>query len=96
MTTGVLDRVPLEDIGSQAREVKPGRTILTLIAGALFGLGWVTARVFAVLWLGVAWSFIAVREGWRASHGPSRAMQMTRLKAQNEELQARISRFEGV
>ena len=95
MTTGVLDRVPLDEITGQAREAKPGRTLLTVIAGALFGLGWLTARVFAVLWLALSWSWVAVREGWRASHGPSRAMQIAALKEQNEKLQVIVSRFGG-
>lgn len=95
MTTSVLDRVPLEEIGEQARAAKPGRVALTIIAGALFGLGWVCARVFAVAWLAVSWAFIAVREGWRASHGPSRAQRFAALQAENERLQAIVSRFGG-
>ena len=95
MTTSVLDRVPLDEISGQVREIRPARTVLTVVAGVLFGLGWLAARAFAVLWLAGAWSFVAVREGWRASHGPSRAAQMAALKAQNEELQAIVSRFGG-
>ena len=95
MTTSVLDRVPLDDIAAQAREAHPGRVLLTVIAGLLFGLGWVVAKVFAVAWLAAAWSFLAVREGWRSAHGPSRSQQMSRLLAEVERLRAENSRFSG-
>ena len=93
MTTSVLDRVPVDAISEQAHEVKPGRTVLTAIAGVLFGLGWVTARIFSVLWLAFTWSWVAVREGWRASHGPSRAQQIEALRAQVRELEVQVGRF---
>lgn len=95
MTTSVLDRVPVDDITAQAREVHPGRTVLTVIAAALFGLGWVTARLFAAVWLAFTWSWVAVREGWRASHGPSRSRQIAVLSAQVAELETQLSRFSG-
>jgi hypothetical protein len=95
MTTTVLDRVPVDEITEQARAVRPGRTVLTVIAACLFGVGWVTARVFAVLWLSVMWSGVAVREGWRASHGPSRKAQIAALTAALEEQNARLRRAGG-
>ena len=95
MTTTVLDRVPVDQITEQARAVRPARTALTVIAAALFGIGWVTARVFAVLWLSVMWSGVAVREGWRASHGPSRKAQVAALSAVVEEQKIQLSRFSG-
>jgi uncharacterized membrane protein YedE/YeeE len=73
--TALLDRVPVESITEQARQVRFGRAVLTLIAGVLFGLGWVTARALAVGWLAVAWSWTAFRvgfrEGRRGPRGPS-------------------------
>jgi len=96
MTTSVLDRVPVDEIREQASQARPGRVALTLVAGVFFCLGWVSAKAFAVLWLAVAWSAMAIKVGWQSAHGPSRAVQMARLKAQNEELQARLGRFEGV
>jgi len=76
VTTDVLAKIPVDAITAQAREVRFWRTVLTVIAAVLFGLGWVTARVFAVAWLAASWSWVAVREGWRASHGPSRAARL--------------------
>ncbi|MEU2339923.1 hypothetical protein ABZ608_41430 [Streptomyces sp. NPDC013172] len=60
------DRVPeVERITSQAREVRFWRTVLSALAGVLFGLGWLTAKGFAVLWLAVVWTATAVRLGWQ-------------------------------
>ena len=95
MTTELLDRVPVDRITEQAREVRPGRTILTLIAGLLFGLGWVLAKVFAVLWLCFTWSWAAVRVGWQSGHGPSRAQQIAALMGQVEHLSAEVHRLGG-
>lgn len=70
-----LEMVPVEDITRQAREIRPLPTILTWIAAVLFGVGWVAYKVVAVAWLVGAWSFVAVREGWRvgkARRGPAR------------------------
>lgn len=63
--SSVLDTVPIERISAQAREVRFWRTVLAALAGLLFGLGWLVAKVFGVLWLAAAWSAVAVREGWR-------------------------------
>lgn len=86
MTTNVLDRVPLDDIAAQARDAHPGRAVLTLVAGLLFGVGWMVAKVFAVAWLAAAWSFLAVREGWRSAHGPSRGQRLAVLEEENKHL----------
>lgn len=57
----VLDRVPVDAISAQAREVRPGRTLAALFAAVFFALGWLAGRAF----LAVAWCGVAVREGWR-------------------------------
>jgi hypothetical protein len=69
----VMTHVPLDRITAEAREVEIGRTLLTLVAGVLFAIGWVAAKVVGALWLAVAWSATAVRLGWseaRASQAP--------------------------
>ena len=95
MTTTLLDRIPLDEITEQAQQVRPGRTALTLIAAVLYGLGWITARVFAAGWLAAVWSAVAVREGWRASHGPSRKTRIADLEATVEQQKIALSRFSG-
>jgi len=95
MTTELLDRVPVDRITEQARQVKPGRTVLTLIAGVLFGLGWVTAKVFAAIWFAFTWCWAAVGVGWQAAHGPSRSQQIAVLMGQIEDLSAQVHRLGG-
>lgn len=67
----VLDRVPVEQINRQAREIHFWRTVLTLFAGLLFGLGWLTAKAFAVAWLAMAWTATAVKVGWQEGRKPA-------------------------
>ena len=65
MTTALLHRVPVDRITTQAKQVRFGHTILTILAAVLFSIGWVVAKVFTVLWLGLAWAVTAVKVGWQ-------------------------------
>lgn len=66
--------IPLDRITEQARQVKFWRTVLTALAGLLFGVGWVAAKGFAVLWLVACWSVAAARVGWQeARRGAARS-----------------------
>ena len=65
----VLTRVPVEQINRQAREVHFWRTVATVLAGLLFGVGWLVAKFFRVLWLAVVWVAVAVQLGWKAGRG---------------------------
>lgn len=69
----VLDRVPMGDISAAARAMTFGRTMLTLVAGILFGLGWVVAKTFTGGWFVLAWCFAAVKVGWTQARGPDGA-----------------------
>jgi hypothetical protein len=66
-----LDRVPLERISAEAREVRFGRTVLLLLAGLLYGVGWLAAKVFVLLWRAVAWVGVAIKLGWTEARKPS-------------------------
>jgi hypothetical protein len=66
----MLDRIPVEEITRQAREVRPGVVVLTWVAAVLFAFGWVLHKVVAVVWLALAWSYVAAREGWRSAGSP--------------------------
>lgn len=59
------EQVPLDRINAQAREIHFWRTVLTVLAGMLFGVGWMVAKAFGVGWLAFAWSAAAVRVGWQ-------------------------------
>jgi len=77
MTT-ILDRVPVERITAQARQVHAGRTLLTMLAGFFFLLGWVAFRVVAVAWLALTWCAVAAREGWREARKAEAARKVRR------------------
>lgn len=63
MTT-LTERIPLDEITAQARQVRFGRTLLNIIALIFIMIGKSTG--FA--WLAVVWCCFAVREGWREVH----------------------------
>jgi hypothetical protein len=69
--TTVAERVQLDDISAQARQVRLGRALATVLASVFFAIGWTSGRVFYCL----AWCGVAVRVGWQAgrAHGPARA-----------------------
>jgi len=77
MTT-ILDRVPVERITAQARQVHAGRTLLTMLAGFFFLIGWVAFRVVAVAWLALTWCAVATREGWREARKAEAARKVRR------------------
>lgn len=57
----VLSRVPVDQIGAQAQQARPGLAVLTVITAVFFGLGWCAGKAV----LAVAWCAVATREGWR-------------------------------
>lgn len=62
----LLDHVPVDEITSQARQVRFGRTVLSLIAFVFFAVGW----MFSTCWLSLCWCGCAVRSGWRDAKRP--------------------------
>lgn len=60
----VID-VPVDRITEQARQVRFGHTMLTLVAVLLVGVGKLAYRVLAGLWLVLAWCVTAVKLGWQ-------------------------------
>jgi hypothetical protein len=69
--TSIAERVPLDQITRQARDVQFGRVLLTVLAAVFFGIGWAAGRFF----YGLAWFGVAVRVGWqegRGGRGPAR------------------------
>jgi len=78
MASTLLDRVPVDRISQRARAARPGRTVLAVIAGLLFGLGWLAYKACAAAWLAVAWCGCAVIEGWQEAR---RAEAVRRARA---------------
>ena len=71
--TAIYDRVEPERISEKARQVTFGKTLVRLIATVFFIVGWVTARVFTVVWFVVVWSALAVAEGWQVGRAEAKA-----------------------
>lgn len=68
------EQIPLDRITEEARRVRFWRTVLTVLAGLLFGVGWLVAKGFGVAWLAACWSAAAVRVGWQeARRGAARS-----------------------
>jgi hypothetical protein len=65
MAASLLDRIPVDEISVEARQIHFGRAVLTLIAAVLFGAGWLAAKTVTGLWLAATWSVAALRVGWR-------------------------------
>lgn len=61
----VLSRVPVDEISAEARQMRPGRAVLTVIAALFFGLGWLAAKLVTGTWLALTWSAAAVKVGWQ-------------------------------
>lgn len=55
-----VHRVPVARISDEARQVRFWRTVLTVLAGVLWLVGWSLSKV----WLAVAWCCVAVKVGW--------------------------------
>ena len=61
----VLDRVPVDRITAEAREIDLARTILSVLAAVLFVIGWLAGKTVGLVLGVVAWSFAAVKVGWQ-------------------------------
>ena len=71
--TSITERLPLDRIEQRARDARPGRTVLAIIALVLFGLGWLAYKTCALAWLALAWCIAAVTEGWQSARAGQRA-----------------------
>lgn len=69
MATRLVDRVPLERIQAEARQVDLGRALLTLLVGVFWLLGWLAGK----LTLGVGFAYAAARVGYVEARSPTKA-----------------------
>lgn len=90
-TTAILDRIPVDKVTRQAAEVRTGHALLSVIAAFFYGIGWLAGRVVPCL----MWCAFAMREGFRAAHGPSRKAQIAMLRAEIDDMRTQLSRFSG-
>jgi len=61
----VLERVPVDRITAEARDVQLARTLLTLVAGFFYVLGWLAGKAVGVVLGAVVWCFAAMKVGWQ-------------------------------
>ncbi|MFI0718914.1 hypothetical protein [Streptomyces sp. NPDC021224] len=71
MAVSWVQRVPVDQITEQAKRVRFWRTVATVLAGLLWGLGWLAAKCCAAAWLAVTWAVVAVKVGWRDARRPA-------------------------
>jgi hypothetical protein len=72
VATALSARPDVDVITARAREARPGRMLLTVLASLMFAVGWVLAQAVTLsekagggLWLAAAWCWFAGVEGWR-------------------------------
>ena len=70
--------VDLQRISREASQVQFRRVLLTAIAFLFYGLGWLAAKFFVVLWRAAVWSFVAVKLGWQDGMKPKAGVGATR------------------
>lgn len=56
-----LERIPLDRIRAEAREIRVGRAIQLLIAAFFFAIGWIAVKT----WQSAIWAFAAIKVGWQ-------------------------------
>jgi hypothetical protein len=61
MATRILDRVPLDRIEGEARQVHLGRALLTLLVGLFWALGWLAGKAT----LAVGFAYAAAKTGFQ-------------------------------
>lgn len=94
----VKPKVPMpsefvDDVTRQAKQVHPGRVIAAVSGGVLFTIGWLTAKLFGVLWFAAVWGALAAREGWRQAKGiPPSGPSLDAILTENARLRAEIAR----
>lgn len=67
-----FDQVLTDRITAEARQVHFWRTVLTVVAGLLFAVGWLTFKTLAGLWFVAAWAGAAVKVGWQEARAADR------------------------
>jgi hypothetical protein len=65
MATQLLDRVPVDRISAEARQVHLGRVLLTLLVGVFWLLGWLAGKAT----LAVGFAYAAAKIGFQEARG---------------------------
>jgi hypothetical protein len=65
----LVDRVTVDRISTEARDIHFTRTVVTLLATVLWLAGWCAGKVLGGIWLAVCWSAVACKVGWTDARG---------------------------
>lgn len=65
MTTNLLDRVPVDRIQAEARQVHLGMTLLTLLIGIFWAVGWLAGKAT----LAIGFAYAAAKVGYQDARG---------------------------
>ena len=68
--TAVLERVPVDRITAEAKDVEFWRAVLTAVTGVLYGIGWLVGKAFTMVWRVLVWVAVAVKVGWQDARKP--------------------------
>jgi hypothetical protein len=60
MVTNLLDRVPVDRVSAEARQIHLGRVLLTLLIGLFWALGWLAGKAT----LAVGFAYAAAKVGF--------------------------------
>jgi hypothetical protein len=63
-----FDGTFVDRVNAQAKDLEFWRTVLTVVAAVLYGLGWVIGWVFKGTWLVLSWCFAAAKVGFLDVH----------------------------
>jgi hypothetical protein len=62
----------IDQVHAQARELRPLRVLLSVLAAPLFVIAFAARAVCGVVWIGLAWCWAALVVGWRAGQRETR------------------------
>jgi len=91
--TSVLDRIPVEEIRQQARDVRTGDAVQAIVLAPFFVLGWLLGIVSLVFVRCIAYTSVSVRTGWRvARKEPLDQPRLDDVLTENARLRAELER----
>jgi hypothetical protein len=96
LTAAVFDRVPVDEITRRAKHARPGHAAATFFAGLVYCLSWSLVMLGKVLWLPLAFLYMAADEGARAALGVQRpAPDLAAMRSELVQLRAENLRLGG-
>jgi hypothetical protein len=79
MATRLLERVPVDRIGEQAKPVDLGRLLMLAVVGVFYLLGFVTRKLLIGVGWAVGWAWTAARTGWQDAAVPAEERHRARV-----------------